>query len=299
MYNDCGDNMDGILIVNKPINYTSHDIINILRKILNTKKLGHTGTLDPDASGVLVVGVNKGTKIMKYLNNDEKVYKAKVCIGKSTTTLDKTGDIIEEKVVSEINNIDDIINSFKGVYTQTPPMYSAIKYKGKRLYEYARKGIVIDDIPSRDINVYDIKRLSDIIYENNCAYFDYLVHSSKGLYVRTLSYDIGKALNYPAHNFDLQRTKAGRFSIEDSYTLEQCEQGDYKIISMSDALDYLPSLLINDDIAHHVENGMAISLRAFENPVLTRIIDQDNNLLAIYDKHETENKMKAQNVFHY
>lgn len=297
MYNIFGDNMDGILVVNKPINYTSHDVISILRKILNTKKLGHTGTLDPDASGVLVVGVNKGTKIMKYLNNDDKVYEARACVGRSTDTLDKTGTILEEVEVTSIDNLDDIIHSFKGTYTQTPPMYSAIKYKGKRLYEYARQGIVIDDIPSRDIEVYDISRTSEIEYKENCAFFDYQVHASKGLYVRTLSYDIGKKCGFPAHNFDLKRVKAGKFDIGQSYTLEQIEKGDFTIISMSDALNHLPKLVLKDHLLHHVRNGMAISIKEFDSPELTRIVDQEGNLLAIYDKHETEYKMKAQNVF--
>jgi len=290
--------MDGILVVNKPINYTSHDIISILRGMLKTRKLGHTGTLDPDASGVLVVGVNKGTKIMKYLNNDEKTYVARICIGRSTDTLDKTGETIKLQEVSELEDVDGVIESFMGTYTQTPPMYSAIKYKGKRLYEYARKGIVIDDIPSRDITVKSIKRISDIVYEDGMAYFDYEVHASKGLYVRTLSYDIGEKLGYPAHNYDLHRTKAGRFDINQSYTLKEIEQGDFKVISMTDSLGDLPSLVLNDNIRHHVKNGMAISLREFKNPVLTKIVDEDDNLLAIYDKHETEYKMKAQNVFH-
>lgn len=289
--------MNGILLVNKPIGYTSHDVIAVLRKVLNTKKLGHTGTLDPDASGLLVVGVNKGTKIMKYLNNDEKTYIAKACIGISTDTLDKTGEVIEQKEVTEINDIDTVIESFKGIYTQTPPMYSAIKYKGKRLYEYARKGIVIDDIPSRDIFVYSIKRMSDIVYKDACAYFDYEVHASKGLYVRTLSYDIGKKLGYPAHNYDLHRSKAGKFNIKDSYTLDEIKEGNYTIISMSDALNHLPSIIINPDIEKHIKNGMAISTKQFEKLTLTRIIDKDNNLLALYDKHPTEHKMKAQNNF--
>ena len=298
MYNTVGDNMDGILVVHKPIDYTSHDIISILRGMLKTRKLGHTGTLDPDASGVLVVGVNKGTKIMKYLNNDEKTYIARVCIGVSTDTLDKTGEVLEKKTVTKLQEVDQIIQSFKGTYTQTPPMYSAIKYKGKRLYEYARKGIIIDDIPSRDIEIFDIKRVSDIIYEDGCAYFDYLVHSSKGLYVRTLSYDIGKLLGYPAHNYNLHRTQAGKFTIEQAYTLEQIEKGEYNLISMSDSLSFMNTLLINDEISHHVQNGMAISLRQFSEPVLTKIVDKDGYLMAIYDKHKTEHKMKAQNIFH-
>ena len=297
MYNYFGDNMDGILLVNKPKDFTSHDVINVLRGILKTRKLGHTGTLDPDATGVLVVGVKKGTKIMKYLNNDEKIYQATVAIGISTDTLDKTGEVINSVPVEIIENVDEVIKSFLGTYTQTPPMFSAIKYKGKRLYEYARKGIVIDDIPSRDIEIFDIKRINDIIYKDKVAYFDYIVHASKGLYVRTLSYDIGAKLGYPAHNYELHRTKAGSFGIEDSYTLEEIREGNYKLISLSDSLDFMEKITIDDEITKHVENGMAISLKKFKKASLTRIVDKDDNLLAIYDKHETASKMKAVNIF--
>ncbi len=289
--------MDGILLVNKPKGYTSHDVINVLRGILKTKKIGHTGTLDPDATGVLVLGVNKGTKIMKYLNNDEKTYLAKALIGQSTNTLDKTGTILDEKKVEKLVNIDQVLNTFKGSYIQTPPMFSAIKYKGKRLYEYARKGITIEDIPSRVIQIFDIKRINDIIYADGFASFDYLVHSSKGLYVRTLSYDIGKKLGYPAHNAELHRTQAGKFKIEDCYSLEDIKKGDYHLITLSNALSDFNKLVVPDELLHHVKNGMAISLKYFTSYSLTRLVDKDDNLLAIYDKHPTEPKMKAINVF--
>ncbi len=290
--------MNGILLMNKPQGFSSHDVVAKLRGILKTRKIGHTGTLDPDATGLLVLGVNRGTKIMKYLNNDEKIYEATVCIGKATDTLDRVGEVIERLEVLPINNIDEVINSFMGTYTQTPPMYSAIKYKGKRLYEYARKGIVIDDIPSRDIEVYDIKRTSEITYKDDCAYVSYTVHASKGLYVRTLSYDIGKALGYPAYNEKLNRVQAGIFNLEDSYTFEDVEAGNYELISLTDSLKDLETLVINEEIEKHVNNGMAISLKQFKKPVKTKIVDKDGNLLAIYDKHETEPKMRALNVFH-
>lgn len=289
--------MNGIILVNKPKDFSSHDVVNVLRGILKTKKVGHTGTLDPDATGLLVVGVNQGTKIIKYLNNDTKEYIAEICIGTSTETLDKTGDVIEEKIVKELENVDEVIASFKGVYTQTPPMYSAIKYQGKRLYEYARKGQVIEDIPSRDIEVFDIKRISDIVYKDNKAYFLYKVFASKGLYVRTLSYDIGKKLGYPAHNHELHRTKAGTFSIDKAFTLEEIRLGKHDIISLSDALSDLETLVIQPEFANHINNGMAISLRYFKEPKLTKIVDEKNNLLAIYDKHPHEPKMKAVNIY--
>lgn len=290
--------MNGILLINKPKDFSSHDVVAKCRGILKTKKIGHTGTLDPDATGLLVLGINKGTKIMKYLNNDEKIYEATICIGKTTDTLDNQGEVIKETKVDEIHNIDVIIESFKGTYTQIPPMYSAIKYKGKRLYEYARKGIVIDDIPSRDIEIYDIKRTSDIIYKDNVAYVSYRVHASKGLYVRTLSYDIGKKCGYPAYNYELNRTKAGIFDLKDSYTFDELEQGNFKLISLSDSLREMATLKIKDSIRHHVKNGMAISLKEFEKPVMTKIVDEFGELLAIYDKHPNEPKMKAQGVFY-
>ncbi|AIO19102.1 tRNA pseudouridine synthase B [Candidatus Izimaplasma bacterium HR1] len=289
--------MNGIILVNKPKDYSSHDVVNVLRRYLKTKKIGHTGTLDPDATGLLVLGVNHGTKIIKYLNNDIKEYIAEICIGSSTETLDKTGEVIDTAVVKDLENVDEVIASFKGIYTQTPPMYSAIKYQGKRLYEYARKGITIPDIPSRDIEVFDIERISDIVYKEDKAYFSYRVLASKGLYVRTLSYDIGKKLGYPSHNYELHRTKAGKFKIEDSYTLEEIEKGNYKLISLPDALDELQTVVIHDDFRHHIKNGMAISLRYFNKHTLTKIVDEDNNLLAIYDKHPTEPKMKAINIY--
>lgn len=284
--------------MNKEKGFSSHDVVAKLRGILKTKKIGHTGTLDPDATGLLVLGINKGTKIMQYLNNDEKIYEATVCIGKATDTLDRTGEVIDELKVDEIKDIDTVIQSFQGSYTQTPPMYSAIKYKGKRLYEYARKGIVIDDIPSRDIEVYDIKRTSDITYRDNCAFVSYTVHASKGLYVRTLSYDIGKKLGYPAYNEELNRVQAGQFRVEDAYSFEDMEAGQFQLISLADSLSSLESLVIKDSFRKHVKNGMAISLKEFPVIARTKIVDESGNLLAIYDKHETEDKMKALSVFH-
>ncbi len=297
-YNSFGDNMNGILLVNKPKGFSSHDVVAVLRGVLQTRKIGHTGTLDPDATGLLVLGVNDGTKIMKFLNNDEKEYIATACLGKSTDTVDKTGEVIDSKPVVKIDNLQDVIDSFKGIYTQTPPMYSAIKYKGKRLYEYARKGIVIDDIPSRDINIFDIRLLNDIIYRDECAFFDYKVHASKGLYVRTLSYDIGKQLGYPAHNYELHRTKAGKFDVKDSYTLDEIKAGNYKLLTLAEALHDLQTLVLPERLLKHIKNGMAISLKEFKKPVQTKIVDQTGNLLAIYDKHPTESKMKAINIFY-
>ncbi|MEC9484333.1 MAG: tRNA pseudouridine(55) synthase TruB [Candidatus Izemoplasma sp.] len=289
--------MDGILLVNKPKDYSSHDVVAVLRGILKTRKIGHSGTLDPDATGLLVVGIGKGTKIMRYLNQDDKGYEATVCIGKATTTLDDTGEVTDTKSVSRLTGVDDVLASFLGQYTQTPPMYSAIKYKGKRLYEYARKGIIIDDIPSRDITIKEIARTSEIRYENDKAYFEYNVLGSKGLYVRTLSYDLAKKLGYPGYNYQLNRVKAGHFSLDNAYTLEDIKGGNYTLISLSDALGHLPKVIANKRMQEDIKYGRLLSVTDFPHLGLTRVVDESNQLLAIYTKHPKRMAMKPTNVF--
>ncbi|QMS85865.1 tRNA pseudouridine(55) synthase TruB [Candidatus Xianfuyuplasma coldseepsis] len=286
--------MNGILLVNKPQGMTSHDVVNIVRRLYHTKKVGHTGTLDPDATGLLILGINDGTKIIKFFNQDEKTYQARIAIGSSTTTLDKTGTVIATKEVTSLEGVDDVLESFKGNYHQTPPMYSAIKYNGKRLYEYAREGITIEDRPSRDVKIIDIKRISDILYKNNHAYFDYLVYGTKGLYVRTLSYDIGAKLGYPAHNYELHRIQAGPFHIKDSYTLDDLKNDIPTPIPLGDALSFLPAIMADETIYDDVRHGRALD-RIVEGPV--RILDSNSNLLAVYDNHPDKPLLKAINVF--
>lgn len=290
--------MDGILLINKPKDFSSHDVVAVLRGILKTRKIGHTGTLDPDATGLLVVGVGLGTKIMRFLNQDSKTYEAVICIGKATDTLDEAGEVIEEKSVEHIDNFDDVLNSFKGDIVQIPPMYSAIKYQGKRLYEYARKGIDIPDRPKRDIHIYDIDRTSELTYENNCAYVSYKVKGSKGFYVRTLSHDIARKCGYPGYNKTLNRLQAGQFNVTDALTLEEMREGNYSFISLSDALSHMPLLEADAFILNEIKYGRMLPLKYFENTEDTRIINKDNELLAIYTKHPTKPMMKALNVFY-
>jgi len=299
MYNQVGDNMDGILLVNKPKDFTSHDVVSVLRGILKTKKVGHTGTLDPDATGLLVIGVNKGTKIMKFLNSDEKAYQASVFLGKTTDTLDNCGEVVkDEPITTEIKDIESVLDSFLGEYTQTPPMYSAIKYKGKRLYEYARKGIIIDDIPSRTINIKEIKQTSPLRdIEKKYKIFDYYVHASKGIYIRTLSYDIGKKFNVPAYNYSLHRVIAGNFNVKDAYTLDEIREGKHKIIALSDALDNFSSIMVNEKTISRVLSGMSL-YNNYSISDYARIIDKDNNLIAIYRYDKEKDLLLAENVFY-
>lgn len=183
--------MDGVLIINKPKGFTSHDVVNVLRKTLNTKKVGHTGTLDPNATGVLPILVGTATKISKYLIEHDKTYIATIKLGEKTETGDNEGHIIEQdlnfqNISSE--QVENVLKTFIGKQKQIPPVYSAIKINGKKAYEYARQGQAIELEP-RDIEIYDIKLIS---FENDEITFE--VSCSKGTYIRTLCEDIAEKL---------------------------------------------------------------------------------------------------------
>lgn len=270
--------MDGILLINKPAGYTSHDIVGIVRKKLHTKKVGHCGTLDPDATGVLVVCVNKATKAIQFLMSDSKFYRATLSLGKSTDTYDASGKVLEEKEVGALSKdqVVDVLDSFLGKSKQKPPIYSAIKVNGKKLYEYARNGEEVD-IKERDIEIMMIKMIS---FSNNEIVFD--VKCSKGTYIRSLCVDIARKLGYPGHMSHLERRQAGRFSIDDCIALEQLEKGDYTLHSIEEALDDYPKLILEDPtIVYH---GKQIKSNLTGK---VAIYDNQNKLLAIYESTGT------------
>ncbi len=270
--------MDGILLINKPAGYTSHDIVGIVRKKLHTKKVGHCGTLDPDATGVLVVCVNKATKAIQFLMSDSKFYRATLSLGKSTDTYDASGKVLEEKEVGALSKdqVVNVLDSFLGKSKQKPPIYSAIKVNGKKLYEYARNGEEVD-IKERDIEIMMIKMIS---FSNNEVVFD--VKCSKGTYIRSLCVDIARKLGYPGHMSHLERRQAGCFSIDDCITLEQLEKGDYILHSIEEALDDYPKLILEDPtIVYH---GKQIKSDLTGK---VAIYDNQNKLLAIYESTGT------------
>ena len=225
-----GNMMDGILLINKPVGITSRDVVNMVSKKFNTKKIGHTGTLDPFADGLLVLTIGKGTKCSQFLEEKVKTYVATLSLGKSTDTLDKDGVIIEEKEVKQysIEDITSVLESFKGEITQTVPLYSAIRVNGKKLYEYARNGIQVE-LPSRQITIFDIKLLH---YEGNIIRFE--VTCSKGTYIRVLGNDIAHKLGTLGHLISLTRKKVGSFLLENSKKVEDITSED--IINIYDAL---------------------------------------------------------------
>lgn len=203
--------MDGVIIVNKPAGMTSHDVVNRIRKIFKTKKVGHCGTLDPDATGVLVVAVNKATKLLQFLTADNKEYIATLSLGTATDTYDASGQVTATKEYVPISDkkILACLNSFVGEQEQIPPMHSAIKVKGKKLYEYARNNETVE-IPRRVITIDYIELISIV---DNLVKFK--VGCSKGTYIRSLCFDIAKKLDYPGHMYSLIRSKSGNFSLSD------------------------------------------------------------------------------------
>lgn len=268
--------MDGILLVNKPIGITSRDVVNQLTKKFGTKKIGHTGTLDPFASGVLIVTINKGTKISSYIEDLDKKYTAELVLGITTDTLDLEGKILEERKVDLPVNKDkllEVINQFIGSIKQIPPMYSAIKINGQPLYKIARKGEVVDR-KERDVVVHNIDLISinqeKIILDVEC---------SKGTYIRTLGYDISQKLGYGGHLSKLTRTQVGKYHLSQCKTIEDITTDD--IISITDALSHMPSKEVYGFLEAKVRNGVALFLGEEE---LLFVKNTNGEPLAIYKK---------------
>ncbi|MBW3131379.1 tRNA pseudouridine(55) synthase TruB [Staphylococcus chromogenes] len=214
----------GILPVYKPRSMTSHDVVFKLRKILKTKKIGHTGTLDPEVDGVLPICIGQATKVSDYVMDMGKTYQAEITLGIATTTEDQTGEVLEQTIIEEgdVTNtqIDQVLASFQGIITQIPPMYSSVKVNGKKLYEYARRGETVER-PARQVKITHIERLNQVDFDKECATFSIEVSCGKGTYIRTLATDIGKQLNLPAHMSRLTRLESGGFHIDQALSLER------------------------------------------------------------------------------
>jgi len=250
--------MHGVLIINKPKGYTSHDVVNVLRKKLNTKKVGHTGTLDPNATGVLPILVGAATKISKYLVEHEKTYIATIELGKKTDTGDAEGEVIQEVTnMKEINieEIESVLKSFLGKQSQIPPMYSAIKVDGKKLYEYAREGKTVELQP-REIEILDINLIA---YNNNEIKFS--VRCSKGTYIRSLCEDIAESLGTIGYMKELQRASVNQFNIQDSILLDDLDNINIgeRIILIEKVFEDKPRIDLNNRKLELFLNGVQLT----------------------------------------
>ena len=285
--------MNGIIVVNKEIGYTSRDIVNIISRTLGTKKVGHTGTLDPMACGVLVVCVGDALKVCELLTNHDKEYIAGITLGIETDTLDTEGTILStENVDISKEKIIDVVNSFVGEYNQEVPKYSAVKVNGKKLYEYARSNIPVV-LPSRNVLIKDIKIIDEIIYEDGKIHFTVKCSVSKGTYIRSLVRDIGSRLGTVAVMNSLIRTRQGNFNLEQAYSLADIEEKSFNFIDITYAFSDIPKIIVDDCVAFKIKNG--VILDKFFDSEMAFILDGENNLLAIYKN--VDNKSRAYRVF--
>lgn len=251
--------MDGIIIINKPKNCTSHDIVRKAKKAFN-EKVGHTGTLDPNATGVLPLLVGKGTQIAKYIINHDKIYEATLQLGEKTDTADVEGVVIETKYIPKESLQTEIVNkvlqSFIGKQEQIPPIYSAIKVNGKKLYDYARKGEEVE-IQPRQIEIYNME-LIKIDVQNKTV--EFRVHCSKGTYIRTLCENIAEKLGTVGYMKELNRTKVGEFSIDDSITIEELENANYNnFITVEDYFENYKNINLNEKKLQLFLNGVQLT----------------------------------------
>lgn len=277
-------NMDGIIVINKPEGRSSHDMVYFVRRLLGIKKVGHTGTLDPDATGVLPICIGKATKAADMLTASDKAYRAVMVFGMTTDTLDASGEVLTEQPVDfSREDLEKVIDGFIGEVEQIPPMFSAIKKDGKKLYELARQGITVER-KVRKVNIFDIK-LNWFDEKNGMAEID--VFCSKGTYIRTLCEDIGMKLGCGAYMNSLVRTKSAGFCIEESYTCDTLneikENGNIEetIIPVDKLFDEYEAVYLNDFLAQKVKNGIKIRKSGLSDGILYRVYGENKEFLCI------------------
>ena len=264
--------MDGILNVSKPSGPTSHDVVQRIRGAAHTKRVGHAGTLDPIATGVLIICLGNATRIVEYLMDWRKCYRATAVFGAETDTEDATGEIIREADCSHLTReaLEAVLPRFVGEILQTPPMVSAVHHEGQRLYELARAGKVVERAP-RPVEIYSLSLVDFTPGGRPSATLD--VECSKGTYIRTLCADIGKTLDCGAYMSALTRTAVGRFKVEDALSLEAIEQGPIEefLISIDEALANMPEVHISEEDEHRIANGVMLPVEALSRAELPQI----------------------------
>lgn len=270
--------MNGVILINKPKQMTSHDVVSKIRKIYQTKKVGHAGTLDPMATGVLPILIGQGTKISKYLIEHDKTYNATIKLGIKTTTGDLEGEITKTKAVPQLTEemVENILQKFKGKQKQIPPMYSAIKINGKKLYEYARQGETIE-IEPREIEIYDIKlkklQKDEISYEVSC---------SKGTYIRVLCEQIAEELQTIGTMKELTRIRVNQFLLSQTNTIEELEQSndkENKIVKIENIFEKEEKIILTQRELQLFLNGVQLTNKN-KNGVY-RIYDESNKFIGL------------------
>jgi tRNA pseudouridine55 synthase len=280
----------GIIVLNKPGGMTSHRCVSIIRRLAQTKKVGHTGTLDPDVTGVLPVCIGQGTRVAEYLLDYDKEYVAEIVLGRSTTTEDESGETVADSPLHVAPTRDDIeqtLQSFVGEIEQVPPMYSAVKVQGVRLHQLARQGKEVER-KSRKVQIYSLNLLD---YAPTLPYpvLKFRVRCSKGTYIRTLGVDIGRSLGLPAHLKSLVRTKSGPYTLEQSVTFDEIETWSEqtwqeRMLPLDSALTHLPRLILNQEQSERVLFGQSILIeQKVEDEQYYRVYAPGLTFLAIYE----------------
>ena len=281
--------MNGVLNIFKPKGMSSFDAVRIVKKVAGTGKVGHTGTLDPEATGVLPICIGKATKIIDYIMNSEKVYEVTLKLGIRTTTYDLEGEVLEEKDCNHLTDVEILqaVNSFIGEYSQVPPMYSALKQNGVRLYELARKGIEVE----REGRLITIYKIEDIKINN--PYISMKVSCSKGTYIRSLCYDIGEKLGVFATMTELNRAKTSVFSQEESININDLTKENINeyILSMEEALEKYDKIIVRGKYVNLLINGVRVGDNRFTNDKvinqkLYRVYDEENNFIGLGKKND-------------
>ena len=279
--------MNGLVVIDKDKGYTSRDVVNIVSGVLGTKKVGHTGTLDPLATGVMVVGVGKGLKVSELITGYDKVYEARVIIGYETETLDMEGNIVKwGRFDYTKGDIERVIREFPKEYGQVVPIYSAVKVNGKRLYKSARRGDVVD-LPKRMVSIYEMDLISDVEVFENHTEFDIRCKVSKGTYIRSLVRDIGEKLGSYGTLMDLRRTRQGNFGLDGAYSIDDIKSGNFELKKIGEVLD-IPKVWVSDDMLFKIRNGCKVK-KFFEGD-MALVMDGDSEV-AIYRVSEEDEKI--------
>jgi tRNA pseudouridine55 synthase len=271
---------NGLINILKPPGMTSHDVVSFIRRIYHLKRVGHAGTLDPAASGVLPVALGSATRLLEYMTDTDKSYRVELTIGYETDTGDDTGTVVSTVACSMPSRaeIEQVLSSFIGTIEQIPPMYSAIKMQGKKLYELARAGITVERQP-RIITIHSIALL---YMDDTRILFD--VTCSKGTYIRSLCSDIGQQINCPVVMSFLVRTHVGTFSLEKSFTLQEIEENpQHTLLPLDYALEHMPKLILATEMAQAFKYGQTIISHSLKvpNQTLLRIYEQENLFIGI------------------
>ncbi|MCW9131005.1 tRNA pseudouridine(55) synthase TruB [Bacillus paramycoides] len=286
--------MEGVVLLHKPKGMTSHDCVFKLRKILREKRIGHTGTLDPDVTGVLPICVGRATKIAQFLTSETKTYEGEVTLGFSTTTEDASGVVVEKQDVTRVitrKEVEEVLAELTGTIEQMPPMFSAVKVNGKKLYEYARAGQEVER-PVRTITIHEFVLLDEReVFEGENISFRFRVTCSKGTYVRTLAVMIGEKLGFPSHMSHLVRTASGEFLLEDCISFEEIEENvqngtvESIFISIDEALSKFPKMVVDEKQAEKIKNGMFLKNELETTAPFITVFDKNDRCLAIYEHH--------------